>query len=192
MGIYLVINAVWDFWPNAARYLQKMWERVKLIGQPPFWYQASQDRLMWDESLSRWLAVNALAPTRYYDDLETCDLHGRMLLQVGDTFKLLAMRHPPVEEPYETSYKWIPPPDDLLDVESVTFCSDGSSKIAHGSYGVVILAPYAELQAAIIAQGRIDGYCTNIRAEIVAACQAFTLIKQFRSHCPHIPYTIPH
>ena len=175
------------FWPNAARYLQKMWERVRLIGQPPFWYQASQDRLMWDEGLSRWLSVNALAPTCYYDDLETCDLHGRMLLQVGDTFKLLAMRHPPVEEPYETSYKWIPPPDDLLEVESVTFCSDGSSKIAHGSYGVVILAPYAELQAAIIAQGRIDGYCTNIRAEIVAACQAFTLIKQFRSHCPHVP-----
>ena len=110
-----------------------------------------------------------------------------MLLQVGESFKLLAMRHPPVEEPYPSSYKYVPAPDELDDAGAVTFCSDGSSKLAHGSYGVTILAPYAEIESAIIAQGRVDGYCTNIRAEIVAACHALVLVKQFRTHCPNIP-----
>ena len=177
------------FWPNAARHLQKIWEGVKLIGQPPYWYQAAQDRLGWDEGINRWLSKQLLSPTTYYDDLSHCELHGRMLLQIGEAFKLLAMRHPPVEEPYPSSYKWIAPPNDLDELGTVTFCSDGSSKLAHGSYAVTILAPYAEIESAIIAQGRIDGYCTNIRAEIVAACHAFTLIRQFRQHCPDIPIT---
>ena len=150
------------FWPNAARFLQKALEANRMIGQPPYWYQAALDR-------------------------PTCDLHGHMLLQVGEKFRLLAMRHPPVEEPYPSAYKYVAPTDCNDDVQAVVFCSDGSSKLAHGSYGVVILAPYAELGSAIVAQGRVDGYCTNIRAEIVAACQAFTLIKQFKYYCPLIP-----
>ena len=149
------------FWPNAARFLQKALEANRMIGQPPYWYQAALDR-------------------------PTCDLHGRMLLQVGEKFRLLAMRHPPVEEPYPSAYKYVAPTDCNDDVQAVVFCSDGSSKLAHGSYGVVILASYAELGSAIVAQGRVDGYCTNIRAEIVAACQAFTLIKQFKYYCPLI------
>ena len=35
------------FWPNAARFLQKAWEEHRLVGQPPYWYQGSQDRLQW-------------------------------------------------------------------------------------------------------------------------------------------------
>ena len=151
------------------------------------WYQGSQDRLQWEAMINRWLTSKDLDPTVYYPDLETCELHGRMLLQVGETFKLLAVRHPPVEEPYPTSYKFIPPPDEDDDLHSVVFCSDGSSKLAHGSYGVIIAAPYAEVDSVIIGQGRIDGYCTNIRAEIVAACHAMTLIKKLRRHCPDIP-----
>ena len=175
------------FWPNAARFLQKALEASRRIGQPPYWYQAALDRPQWEEFIDRWLASKELSPAIYYHDLHNCDLHGRMLLQVGEKFRLLAMRHPPVEEPYPSAYKYVAPNDCNDDIQAVVFCSDGSSKLAHGSYGVVILAPYAELSSAIIAQGRVDGYCTNIRAEIVAACQAFTLIKQFKYYCPHIP-----
>ena len=175
------------FWPNAARFLQKAWEDHRLVGQPPYWYQGSQDRLQWDEMINRWLSSKDLNLTGYYQNLESCDLQGRMLLQVGETFKLLAMRHPPIEEPYPSSYKYVPPPDEDDDLQSIVFCSDGSSKLAHGSYGVTIAGPYADVHSVIIAQGRIDGYCTNIRAEIVAACNAIALIKQLRRHSPHIP-----
>ena len=41
------------FWPNAARYLQKIWEGVNLIGQPPYWYQAALDRLVWEEGINK-------------------------------------------------------------------------------------------------------------------------------------------
>ena len=171
------------FWPNTARFLQKALESVRLVGQAPYWYQAAQDRLQWEAVINRWLANKCLNLVEYYSDLHTCDLHGRMLLQVGEAFKLLAMRHPPVEAPYQ----FVPPTEDNDDLRAIAFCIDGSSKLAHGSYGVAILAPYAELASAVVGQGRIDGDWTNIRAEIVAACQALVLIKHFKHYCPRMP-----
>ena len=175
------------FWPNASRYLQFVWNEFRQIGQPPHWNQAAQDRKLWENTILTWLGRKKLQSCQYYPFLDNVDLHGRMLLQVGKTFRLLSMRHPPVEEPYPASYKFVPAVEEEENSQRMTFCSDGSSKLAHGSYGISMLAPYAPIEAAVLCQGRIDGYCTNIRAEIVAACVTFQLIRQFRRHVPQMP-----
>ena len=52
----------------------------------------------------------------------------------------------------------------------------------------MVLPPYGDLEAAIICQGRVQGDCTNIRAEVLAAVRALKMILELRRHLgSHIP-----
>ena len=87
-------------WPNACKFLQTLWNKARPFGSPHWWDDASLDRHAWRELVNSWLSMRNLRPSIYYEHLQHVDLHGRCLLQVGDSFKLLPMKHLPVEDPY--------------------------------------------------------------------------------------------
>ena len=76
-------------WPNACKIpanCLEQWNKVRPFGSP--------------QLVDSWLSMRNLRPSIYYEHLQHVDLHGRCLLQVGDSFKLLPMKHLPVEDPY--------------------------------------------------------------------------------------------
>ena len=109
--------------------------------------------------------------------MERVDLHGRSLLQVGEKFTLLPFRHVPVEEPYLSSYTFIPSPSAHDNEASVQVVSDGSHKNKRGALAVCFLGPYAPIEQAVIAQKRVEGECTSTKAELRAAIQALIMIR---------------
>ncbi|CAE7930361.1 pol, partial [Symbiodinium necroappetens] len=63
------------------------------------------DREVWKHFSADWSYKNDALATRFYSQSpEEVDLRGCQLLQNGDFFSLLHTRHPPVEEPYTTSF----------------------------------------------------------------------------------------
>ena len=175
-------------WPNACRFLQTLRNKLRPFGSPHLWDDASLDRHTWREFVNSWLSKRNLHPSIYYEQLQHVDLHGRCLLQVGETFKLLPMRHLPVEDPYPSSFISVPVPHDDDDLQVLQVCSDGSSRNRKGAFGVVVLPPYGDMDTAVICQGRVQGDCTNIRAEVLAAVRALKMILELRRHLgPHLP-----
>ena len=94
---------------------------------------------------------------------------GRCLLQVGEKFLLLPFRHVPIEPAYESSFQVVPSAEESANDVTLQFCSDGSHKAGIGAGAVVVLAPYAHLQSAVIAQFKVQGHCTSTKAEIRSA-----------------------
>ena len=106
-------------------------------------------------------------------ELQYVDLLGRSLLHVGDRFGLLPMKHPPVEAPYKTPYRYIAAPAQEDAKPCIRVSSDGSSKDYVGGGGVAILPPCGRLpEDVVLVSIPIAGRCTNIRAELIAAAYA--------------------
>ena len=176
------------FWPNCYRFLQLAWESLRTPSDPWLWVDLAQDRTAWLEFSALWLRFKRLDPTCFYPDLTSVDLAGRCLLQVGDNFKLLPFRHVPVEQPYNTSFEVIPEPLADSDFGCFQVCSDGGCRRGQGSLAVSILAPYAPLEDAILVQQKIQGPCTNNKAELLAAVQALKHIRTLLRFFPSIPF----
>ena len=175
-------------WPDSCRLLQLMWTRFRPLGAPPLWDDAATDRKLWKAFVADWLADRKLQPHLYYPDLHHVDLHGRCLLQIGSTFRLLPMRHEPVESPYPSPYQFLPEPVDDDDLCCLQVCSDGSSRNRTGALGVAILPPYGDVAQCVVCAGRVLDDCTNIRAEVLAAVRAMKLILELRRYLdPALP-----
>ena len=174
--------------PMHGRFLQILWDTHRPIGTPPLWDDASQDRDAWRSFTQTWLSHRRLQPNTYYQDLHRVCLHGRCLLQVGSTCRLLPMRHEPIEPPYASPYIYLPTPKDDDDLQVIQVCSDGSSRNRKGGSAVAILPPYGDVSQAVVCNNRIHGDCANIRAEVVARIRALKMILTLRRHLgPHIP-----
>ena len=176
------------FWPNSFRFIQPQWEEHRPLGSHPFWEICALDRSAWRDFISSWLKAKSLEPLIYYPNLSLVDLGRRSLLQIDEKFTLLPFRQPPFESDYESSYSFISSPVDHDEEACLRVCSDGSSRSNSGSLAVSVLGPYALLADAVIAQAKIQGPCTNIRAELRAAIQAFKMIRQSVSFLPHIHF----
>ena len=178
-------------WPDSCRLLQLLWARFRPLGAPPFWDDAATDRKLWRSFVADWLNDRKLQPLQYYPDLHRVDLHGRCLLQIGSSFRLLPMRHEPVESPYPSPYHFLPEPVDDDDLCCLQVCSDGSSRNRVGALAVAILPPYGDVGNCVVCAGRVLDDCTNIRAEVLAAVRAMKLIQALRRHldpCPPIRF----
>ena len=167
------------YWPNCYRFLQLAYESLRTPSEPYCWEDKALDKDGWDSFCALWLNFKHLNPNSFYPDLSSVDLHGRCLLQVGETFKLLPFRHVPVEEPCGTSFEVWPESQVEVDTDCFQVCSDGGCKHGVGSLAVTLLAPYAQLSDAIILQSRIPDHCTNNKAELLAAVVALKHIRTF-------------
>ena len=166
------------FWPNSYRLIRLAWTDLRGLGTTPFWEIAARDKVHWKAFIQTWLDHKQLLPLQYYPDLERVDLHGRCLLQVGETFTLLPFRHVPVEQPYPSSFHFAQEVEVHSDECALQVCSDGSSKEGCGAGYVVFLSPYAPIEQAVLAQFKIDGKCTSSKAELRSAIQALKMIRQ--------------
>ena len=176
------------FWPNSFRFIQLQWEEHRHLGSHPFWDVFALDRNGWRLFVRNWLKTKHLDPLFYYDDLTLVDLGRRSLLQVDEKFTLLPFRQPPFELDYESSFTVVSSPSHNDEEGTLRVCSDGSSQANSGSFAVSFLAPYAPLSSAVIAQAKISGVCTNIRAELRAAIHAFKMIRQASVYLPEIHF----
>ena len=175
------------FWPNSYRFIQLAWEELRPFGSPPCWEDGAADKTAWTAFTQTWLQHKKLKPLIYYPDLERVDLHGRSLLQVGETFTLLPFRHVPVEEPYLTSYSYIPSPTADVNEACIQVCSDGSHKDGVGGIATVFLSPYAPIEEAVVAQAKVYGPCTSTKAEIRASILALQMIRAAIPYLGAIP-----
>ena len=182
-------------WPNTERFLQLAWTKHRKAAQPFWWVRAAQDRQIWSEFSEEWLADKQLKPDTHYPDIGKVDLQDRMLLQMGEVFTLLPMRHLPVEEPYPSNLQIMQVPEfdaeaETRSMHTVRFVTDGSSRQGVGGWAVVMATPMSELSQAIVCYGKLPGKSTNIRAEIAAISQAFKLAKEFHVWNPSIPIEV--
>ena len=179
-------------WPDTSRYLDLAWRTVRRPTEPLFWHQQAQSRTAWDSFVHRWASHVLKTPDRWYPDVHCVDLHNRMLVQIGETFSLLPAVHPPVDEPYEASFKQIPTSTcDEDPPEGFQIACDGSAKDDRGGIGVVVLPPYGTLPGdEVYCQQALPGRCTNNRAEMHAATKALQMADVLLKHCPHVPVTL--
>ena len=170
------------FWPDAVRWIQLQSESVDRLGN---WVPQAQDREQWKAFIRDWISANYAHSTGWYPRLEFVELLGRSLLHVGDRFWLLPMRHPPVEEPYDLAYKYVPGPESESNQAIFRVSSDGSSSDYVGGAGVVILPPYGRVpEDLVLISVPIPDRCTNIRAELIAAAQALKVCARLRQDFP--------
>ena len=173
------------FWPNSERLLQLAWQQHRKPHQHRDWQTHAQDRQAWVEFTEEWLQAKGLKPSVYYLDLHGVDLCGRMLLQTGDSFRLLPMRHVPVEPPYPSSLQILQEEEvgeglERDSVHTIRFVTDGSCTGGRGGWAVVVATPYVPAGQASVCYGKVPGKSTNIRAEITAIGHALKLIKELR------------
>ena len=186
-------------WPDASRLLQLTWERymqAQSLSPVCSWIRGAQDRARWKDFSTSWAKDNNCEETVYYKTPPEClDLKGRMLVQNGDFFSLLPIRHVPVEAPYAASFEKISHAAERLLVAPeasehlLRVFSDGSASqqrkndVREGGAAVVVLPPYGNIQEAIVSYFRIQAPCTNIEAELRAACHAMYMIESIlRAH----------
>ena len=189
---------------DASRFLQRAWEQYLItLGQSPptSWISGALDRDKWRHFSTDWCCKNDSLATRFYSQSpEDVDLKGCQLVQNGDLFSLLHTRHPPVEEPYSTSFVCLSTPSCEIHAEGdsenvLRVFSDGSApnnrrgQAGTGGGAVVILGPYALVERATVCYFQIPKPCTNIQAELHAAAQALRMIRQVRHMHAHIPIT---
>ena len=164
------------------------------------WIRGAQDRVRWRDFSTNWAKANNCEETVYYSTPPEClDLKGRMLVQNGDFFSLLPIRHVPVEAPYAASFEKISHAAEhiLIAPEAsehlLRVFSDGSASqqrkndAREGGAAVVVLPPYGDIQEAIVSYFRIQAPCTNIEAELRAACHAMYMIETVLRAHPYLP-----
>ena len=172
------------FWPNCSRFLGLAWQGHRKTWQPITWEGAAQDRTLWKQFTQEYLRGKAITP-EFYPILADVDLRGRALSKVGDDFHLLPLRHPPVDPPYATAFIEHPEmtPEDVE--YAIRVSTDGSCMRGQGGAAAVLLPPYGDIEAdAVVIQQAIPGRCTNIRAELVAACKGLQAIKRLKEYVP--------
>ena len=103
------------------------------------------------------------------------NLMGRQLLQLGHRFHLLPMRHVPVEEPYEEVLRIVPQEGEEDCLAQFQIATDGSAKSSVGAFSAVLLAPYSEIETAVVGRGKMAGVATNITDEMQAAIQGLRM-----------------
>ena len=162
-------------------------EEHRTLGSPPYWEDRALNKTAWAAFIQTWLHSKQLQPLVYYRDLERVDLHGRSLLQVGETFTLLPFRHVPVETPYTTSFTFVPEPAADVNEACIQVCSDGSHREGIGGIAAVFLSPYSPIEEAVLAQAKVQGSCTSTKAEIRASILALTMIKAALPYLGTIP-----
>ena len=164
------------------------------------WIVGAQDRGLWRDFADTWTKTHACEGTSYYTTPpEELDLRGRMLVQNGEFFSLLPVRHVPVETPYAASFEKIDhePERAILNPETsehlLRVFADGSAtqnqkrNSLPGGAAVVVLPPYGQIEQAVVSYFRIPAPCTNIEAELRAACQALHMIEAILQAHPHVP-----
>ena len=189
-------------WADTSRFLQLAWEQYlqhKHIHPIFSWIRGAQDRELWKNFSQYWMSThNAIHNSFYPQSPENVDLKGCQLVQNQDFFTLLPLRHPPVEEPYSTSFLNITSRSDDTGQEIgaqehlFRVYSDGSATqnrrgcAGFGGAAVVVLAPYTRVEQASVCHFRVAKPCTNIQAELQAAAQALRMIKILRTHFQHV------
>ena len=111
------------------------------------------------------------------------ELHG----QVGETFTLLPFRHVPVEQPYSSSFTFVPSPEANNNEACLQVCSGRSHRRGVGGIATVFLSPYSLVEDGVVAQAKIQGSCTSTKAEIRAAILALQMIKAALPYLDRVP-----
>ena len=156
------------WWPNAVRFLQLAWTKGRGAGQPKNWTEAAQDRTLWKETQQAWLWTQGLPRRGQVKDPQQVDLLGRQVLQ----------RHVPVEEAYDAPLRIIHVDASEYASQAVQVATDGSAKDHRGGFAAVMLAPYAEIETAIVGRGSMPDPCPNILAEVRAALLGIRMALQ--------------
>ncbi|CAE6971092.1 unnamed protein product [Symbiodinium sp. KB8] len=171
--------------------------------QGPEWLFANgaADRDGWKRFSIDWGQRNEATTTKFYSQPpEEVDLKGCQLVQNGDFFTLLHTRHPPVEEPFATSFVCLTTAPCEAQTEGnfenvLRVFSDGSApnnrrgQAGVGGAAVVMLSPYALVEQATVCYFQVPQPCTNIQAELQAAAQALRMIRQIRRAHIRVPIT---
>ena len=71
------------------------------------------------------------------------------------------MRHVPIEEPYGTVLRIIHQDQEEDSAAVFQIATDGSARNQTGSYAAVLLAPYADIESAVVGRGRISGLASK-------------------------------
>ena len=163
------------FWRNSVRFLQLAWEQVRQVREAFFWVECAECRTSWRDVWSRWLSAKGWLHVGMVRDPLRENLMGRQLLQLGQRFHLLPMRHVPVEEPYEEVLRIVPQAGEEDSLAQFQIATDGSARTSVGAYSAVLLAPYAAIETAVVGRGKMVGTATNITAEMQAAIQGLRM-----------------
>ncbi|CAE7319120.1 pol [Symbiodinium sp. CCMP2592] len=212
-------QSFWTYWGHAARYDEgdRIPLRLMIQVRGPAWLLRNHTRIRrakpgrapdssrfiqldrWRDFVKYWLEANSCSLTKYYElPLQHLDLRGRMLLQNGDVFSLLPVRHVPVETAHPSSFLCVDlepearitdpgQSEHLLRVFSDGSAPQGRHAAGPGGGAVVILPPYGNIQDAIVSYFRIPGPCSNIEAEVRAAAHALRMIQEIRRRFPQLP-----
>ena len=187
--------------PDLSRFLQLAWESYQSgqrITAVTSWIQGAAQRDQSKEFSQDWMLRNGCSLTCYYPcKPEEVDLCGRQLLQNGEFFSLLPIRHVPVESAYAVSFQCLDHEREFRVSDPVTsehllrVYSDGSASQHRGQQGsggaaVVILPPYATIEQAVVSHFKIPAPCSNIEAEVRAANHALYMIETLRRHYPSL------
>ena len=90
-------------------------------------------------------------------------------------FHLLPVRHVPVEEPYEHVLRTVQQDNEEESAAVFQVATDGSAKAGVGSFAAVLLAPYAEIDTAVVGRARVHTSSSNILAKMRAAIQGLRM-----------------
>ncbi|CAE7306848.1 unnamed protein product [Symbiodinium sp. CCMP2592] len=190
--------------PDISRFLQLAWEAFLLsrgVHAVTSWIQGAADRATWKDFSVAWATQHDCLESQFYSGPpEQVDLCGRQLLQNGDFYSLLPIRHVPVEAPYSTSFLRLDHGTESQALEEVAtehlfrVFSDGSASQNRGTPGcggaaVVLLPPYQTIENAVVSYFKLPAPCTNIEAELRAACHAMQMIETLLSFHPQLQVT---
>ena len=89
-----------------------------------------------------------------------------------------ASRHVPIEEAYDSPLRVVEIDEADHATPVVQTATDGSCKTGTGGFAAVLLAPYADIETAIVGRGRMPGESTNIMAEVRAAVLGLRMALQ--------------
>ncbi|CAE7306866.1 unnamed protein product [Symbiodinium sp. CCMP2592] len=190
--------------PDISRFLQLAWEAFLLsrgVHAVTSWIQGAADRATWKDFSVAWATQHDCLESQFYSGPpEQVDLCGRQLLQNGDFYSLLPIRHVPVEAPYSTSFLRLDHGTESQALEEgatehlFRVFSDGSASQNRGTPGcggaaVVLLPPYQTIENAVVSYFKLPAPCTNIEAELRAACHAMQMIETLLSFHPQLQVT---
>ena len=80
-----------------------------------------------------------------------------------------------MEEPHEEVLRIVPQDGEEDSLAHFQIATDGSARAEVGAFAAVILAPYSEVETAVVGRGRMFGTATNITAEMQAAIQGLRM-----------------
>ena len=161
--------------PDVSVYLQELWDVLREPGDNLFWETQARDRVSWKLFTSKVSSHLGYQAAQWFPSLYEVDLFHRQLLVVGPSFRLLPMRHFPIEELYGSCLRVVPETDAYSDLGAWVIATDGSSKDGHGGFSVVLQAPHQ--QSCVIRRRYLSFPFTNTQAELRALHAAVEMIR---------------